>query len=80
MMIFSIIFINKCNAQTWTANDMNGVSYDMANFTVGINDITYVTPSDTRIFDILGREWKRDFIDLPKGMYIINNNKIFKTR
>ena len=35
---------------------------------------------DNRIFDVLGREWKCDFIDLPKGMYIINHNKIFKTQ
>ena len=35
---------------------------------------------DNRIFDILGREWKYNFIDLPKGVYIINNNKIFKTK
>ena len=28
----------------------------------------------------LGREWKDKFVDLPKGMYIINNNKIFKTK
>ena len=31
--ILSIFLINKCNAQTWTASDMNGVSYDLSNYT-----------------------------------------------
>ena len=35
---------------------------------------------DTRIFDLLGREWKMKFADLPKGIYIINRQKIFKTK
>ncbi|MDC0249653.1 glycoside hydrolase [Flavobacteriales bacterium] len=35
---------------------------------------------DTRIFDLLGREWKTDFNDLPKGIYIINKKKVLKTR
>jgi len=28
--IMSIFFISKCNAQTWTATDMNNVSYDLS--------------------------------------------------
>jgi len=56
------------------------VIFQIENTTVGIDEITYVEENDNRIFDILGREWKCDFIDLPTGMYIINNNKIFKTR
>lgn len=35
---------------------------------------------DSRIFDLLGREWKSDFADLPKGVYIINGKKVFKTK
>ena len=35
---------------------------------------------DNRIFDILGREWKSDFADLPKGIYIIDRKKILKTK
>ena len=35
---------------------------------------------DNRIFDLLGREWKMQFADLPKGIYIINREKIFKTQ
>ncbi len=35
---------------------------------------------DNRIFDLLGREWKSDFADLPKGVYIINGKKVFKTK
>lgn len=34
--------------------------------------------NDNRIFDLQGREWKRDFADLPRGMYIINRKKIMK--
>ena len=31
-----------------------------------------------KIYDILGREWKVQFGDLPKGMYIINNKIQYK--
>ena len=31
-----------------------------------------------KIYDILGREWKVQFGDLPKGMYIINNQIQYK--
>ena len=66
--------------QGGTFGSKEEIKFETGNFTVGINDITYITPQDNRIFDILGREWKCDFVDLPKGMYIINGNKIFKTR
>ena len=56
------------------------IKFETGNFTVGINEVTYSTTEDNKIFDILGREWKCNFVDLPKGMYIINNKKIFKTR
>ena len=36
--------------------------------------------NDNKIFDILGREWKSDFADLPKGVYIIDGKKVFKTK
>ena len=42
------------------------------------NDNSNIT--DGKIFDILGREWKTDFADLPKGIYIIDRKKIFKTK
>jgi thiol-disulfide isomerase/thioredoxin len=32
-----------------------------------------------KIYDILGREFKCSFANLPKGFYIINNRKVFKT-
>ena len=35
--------------------------------------------NDNRIFDVLCREWKSNFADLPKGVYIINGKKVFKT-
>ena len=56
------------------------VKFETGNFTVGLGEINYSKPEDNRIFDVLGREWKCDFVDLPKGMYIINNNKTFKTK
>jgi hypothetical protein len=55
------------------------VKFETGNFTVGIKEVNNETLKDNRVFDMLGREWKCDFIDLPKGMYIINNNKVFKT-
>ena len=30
------------------------------------------------IFDILGKEWKTNFADLPKGVYIVNGRKVLK--
>jgi hypothetical protein len=42
------------------------------------NDISKM--DDKRIFDILGREWKEDFALLPKGVYIIDGKKFFKTK
>ena len=56
------------------------IKFETGNFTVGINEVNYIKLENNRIFDVLGREWKCEFIDLPKGMYIINNNKIFKTK
>ena len=35
---------------------------------------------EVKIFDVLGREWKSSFADLPKGIYIIDGKKIFKTK
>jgi thiol-disulfide isomerase/thioredoxin len=34
---------------------------------------------ENKIYDILGREWKCSFANLPKGLYIINNRKVLKT-
>jgi hypothetical protein len=56
------------------------IKFETGNFTVGINEVVFINPLDGRIFDVLGREWKCDFIDLPKGLYIINTNKIIKTK
>jgi hypothetical protein len=56
------------------------IKFETGNFTVGINNVSYIKTQDNRIFDVLGREWKCELVDLPKGMYIINNNKIFKTK
>jgi len=56
------------------------VKFETGNFTVNVNEIIYVKPENNRIYDILGREWKCNFGDLPKGIYIINGNKIFKTK
>ncbi len=55
-------------------------NFETAPVVIGINEVTNTETIDNRIFDILGREWKCDFIDLPKGMFIINHNKIFKTQ
>ena len=35
---------------------------------------------NSRVFDILGREWKTNFADLPQGMYIIDGKKVFKNK
>ena len=55
-------------------------NFETAPVVIGINELSSIERGDNRIFDILGREWKCDFIDLPTGMYIINRNKIFKTQ
>tara|TARA_R110001583_G_scaffold48154_1_gene150648 strand:+ start:3775 stop:5061 length:1287 start_codon:yes stop_codon:yes gene_type:complete len=56
------------------------VVFEIENTTVSINEISSVEKIDNIIYDLLGREWKCDFIDLPQGMYIINNKKILKTQ
>ena len=55
-------------------------NFETAPVIIGLDEISNIETIDNRIFDILGREWKCDFIDLPKGMYIINHNKILKTQ
>ena len=63
----------------------NYTTEDQTNFetnpvVIGIDELSKIETIDNRIFDILGREWKCDFIDLPKGIYIINRNKVLKTQ
>jgi hypothetical protein len=55
-------------------------NFETAPVVIGINEVTNTQMIDNRIFDILGREWKCEFIDLPRGLYIINHNKIIKTK
>ena len=55
-------------------------NFETAPVVIGLNELSNVETIDNRIFDVLGREWKCDFVDLPKGMYIINHNKILKTQ
>jgi hypothetical protein len=56
------------------------IKFETGSFTVGLEESTNIYLLDNKIFDVLGREWKCDFVDLPKGMYIINGNKIFKIK
>ena len=51
-------------------------------FTIGtgLNEINTDEIDSKRIFDLLGREWKTDFANLPKGIYIIDGKKVFKTK
>ena len=51
------------------------------NTTTSIIESEYINHNkDGRIFDVLGREWKSEFANLPKGIYIIDGKKIFKTK
>ena len=43
-----------------------------------INNIN-LSKENNKFTDILGREWKCSFIELPKGIYITNNKKVLKT-
>jgi hypothetical protein len=36
-------------------------------------DVLSKSNTYNKIYDMLGREWKVQFGDLPKGMYIVNN-------
>ena len=54
------------------------IKFETDNFSVGITEINNLKEKQDKIFDVLGKEWKCDFVDLPKGVYIINNKKIFK--
>ena len=49
--------------------------------TTSISELTLEKENiNMRIFDVLGREWKRSFANLPKGIYIINGRKVLKTK
>jgi hypothetical protein len=65
------------NAITYLEIDTVGL-FD--NTTTAINEVKNNNTVDNRIFDVLGREWKSDFADLPKGVYIIDGKKVFKTK
>ncbi len=61
--------------------------YDCESDTVNINTPCFVITSINeiesskkinKIYDVLGREWKVQFRDLPKGTYIINNKIYIK--
>ena len=45
-----------------------------------ITELPFYNKVDNRIYDVLGREWTCSFANLPKGIYIINNRKILKTK
>ena len=48
--------------------------------TTSVNEVfSPYNNNDNRIFDLLGREWKTSFANLPKGIYIINGRKVLKT-
>lgn len=48
---------------------------------VSITEIdNYNAKENISIYDMLGREWKTNFDDLPKGMYIIDGKKVFKNK
>ena len=56
--ILSIFFINKCNAQTWNASDMNGVSYDLSNY---VNKATLVDISASLVWTLLVLAYRRSY-------------------
>lgn len=48
--------------------------------TTEITETTFEKETFTnQIFDLLGKEWRCSFNDLPKGLYIINGEKVLKT-
>jgi hypothetical protein len=50
------------------------------NTSTTINELEDNIKNENKIYDLLGREWKTKFANLPKGIYIINHKKIFKTK
>ena len=44
-----------------------------------ITELPFYNKVDNKIYDVLGREWRCSFANLPKGLYIINNRKVLKT-
>ena len=55
-------------------------SCDSSGGTTEIVDILVHKEEKNKIYDILGREWKCEFDELPKGLYIINSRKFIKTK
>ncbi|MEC7863609.1 MAG: TlpA disulfide reductase family protein [Bacteroidota bacterium] len=59
---------------------LNMATCDTSGGSTTILDITLEKEvMKNKIYDILGREWKCSFMNLPKGLYIINNRKVLKT-
>jgi len=66
--------------ETQLGEIVTGTGCDItAPVSVSINEYD-LSKSDSynKIYDMLGREWKLQFGDLPKGMYIINNKIQYK--
>ena len=66
------------NAITYLEIDTVGLFDNTATAVIELDNTN--SKEDSRIFDLLGREWKSDFADLPKGVYIIDGKKVFKTK
>jgi hypothetical protein len=74
-------------ADVGIGNGSYATQYDCESDSLNVNTPCFVITSINeielsnnynRIYDVLGREWKLQFGDLPKGMYIINNKIQYK--
>ena len=45
-----------------------------------IIELPFYNTVNNKIYDVLGREWRCSFANLPKGLYIVNNRKVLKTK
>jgi hypothetical protein len=64
------------NAITYLEIDTAGLFNNTTTAVIELGNMNL--KEDSRIFDVLGREWKTDYANLPRGIYIIDGKKFFK--
>ena len=69
----------ECDSLIYDFMSDTWVLMNMSNPT-GINELLVERINDNKMYDLLGREWTCSFANLPKGLYIINNRKVLKTK
>jgi hypothetical protein len=75
---FDTIVCTQCDSLVYDFMSDTWMLFSIGN-TTAIVELPFYNKVDNKIYDILGREWRCSFANLPKELYIINNKKVLKT-